>query len=530
VRRELVVIAVAACTRATDAPAPAPAKPPVATNIARADYVGPRVCGDCHANEYARWSQSLHRVMNARSDDDGAVIGDFAAATLHYAGGEAHFTHDRDGYAIDVRRGDKHARYRVTRTIGRRGLQEYVGIEDGHTDEVRLPFGWWPRRGAWYPQPYFDPWLGDEASFDAYAPVREPWAERCPWCHSTYPFAERIARASGPRGVGHGMEQLFAAAPGSSVLAVDEQITTGISCESCHLGGRTHADGGAIHFVPQGATPRDGVLVPVETFAAERSDAQVVNAVCAQCHSGPSPRLPDHTALRNSSEALDLGASPCTNIKCTDCHDPHAASGGKQARADDARAIAACTHCHTALADAAGARSHAGHTTATCLDCHMPKLVMGIDRFVRTHRIGSPTDRAVLAAAGPNACNLCHLDRSIEWTASELARGWDVHLPVASWERAYRELDAPLGETWLASAQPALRLIAAHAYARSPLGKAALPQLVAGLGDSLAYMRVWTLFAVEDVLGRTIPITDFDPRADAATRAHQLRALALRAP
>jgi hypothetical protein len=542
--RRYLVVALVACTRASDAPPPPPPKPAphVDTNIARADYVGPRVCGDCHASELARWSQSLHRVMNARSDDDGAVIGDFANASLRYAGGEARFTHGADGYAITVRKGGVETRYKVTRTIGRRGLQEYVGIEEGHADEVRLPFGWWPRRGGWYPQPYFDPWLGAETSFDAYAPVREPWAERCPWCHSTYPFAERIARASGPRGVGHGMEQLFAAQPGPEVerggftptrgidrLGLDEQITTGISCESCHLGGRTHATGnGAIHFVPQGATPRAGAAVPAEPFAAERRDAAVVNAVCAQCHSGPSPRLADHTALRNSSEALDLGASPCTGIKCTDCHDPHRAD----ARADDTRSLAACVRCHTALADAGAARAHAGagHAATTCLDCHMPKLVMGIDRFVRTHRISSPTDRAVLADAGPNACNLCHLDRSIAWTADELARGWDVRLPVATWTRAYGDLDAPVGETWLASAQPALRLIATHAYARSKLGAAALSKLAPGLADPLAYMRVWTLFAIEDVLGRTIPIADYDPRADATTRARQLHALRLRAP
>ncbi len=523
----LVVLAAAACSPGGSASSVSAntngsaATPPIeASNIARADYVGPRVCGDCHADEYARWSQSLHRLMNARAEDPGAIVGDFDNAVVHYAGGEVHFTHDGEGYIVAVRKAGHDVRYRVTRTIGRRGLQEYVGIEAGHTDEVRLPFGWWPRRGGWYPQPYFDPWLGDEASFDAYAPVREPWAERCPWCHSTYPFEQRIERAQGPQGVGHGLEQLFAGRPGSRMLALDEQVTTGISCESCHLGGRMHAAGGAIHFVPQGATPREAGGVPSEPFADERRDAAVVNAVCAQCHSGPSPRLADHTALRNSSEALDLGASPCTGIKCTDCHDPHRAESDVTTRS-----IAACTRCHAALADPAAARAHAGngHETTSCLDCHMPRMVMGIDRFVRTHRISSPTDRAVLADAGPNACNLCHLDRSIAWTTDELARGWEVALSPEGWTRAYRDLDAPVGEVWLASSQPTYRLIAAHAYARSPGARAALPRLLDGLADPLAYVRSWTVFAIEDVLGRTL--TELDPRADVATRTRELAAL-----
>ena len=536
-RRHLgLAVALAACTPANPPPAPpAPGsaagtpKPVlrVDTNIARADYVGPRVCGDCHPNEYARWSHSLHRVMNARPDDDGAIVGDFGNAVVRYAGGEVRFTRDRDGYRMVLARAGREVRYRVTRTIGRRGLQEYVGIEDDHADEVRLPFGWWPRRGGWYPQPYFDPWLVDESRFDAFAPVHEPWAERCPWCHSTYPFEQRIARANGPSALGHGMEQLFAGTPGSERLVVAEQVTTGISCESCHLGGRTHADGGAIHLVPQGAPPRDRATIPNAKFADERRDATIVNAVCAQCHSGPSPRLPDHTALRNSSEALDLGASPCTGIKCTDCHDPHRADA--RAQDLDARSIATCTHCHTALGDPAAARAHAGagHATTTCLDCHMPKLVVGIDRFVRTHRIASPTDRTLLAEAAPNACNLCHLDRSITWTVDELHRGWDTKLATTGWARAYgNDLEAAVGEVWLASPQPSYRLIAQHAYARNAtLGRGVLPALVAALADPHPYARMWTLFAIEDVLGRKISTADYDPRADAPTRARQLAAL-----
>ncbi|HTR50035.1 MAG TPA: ammonia-forming cytochrome c nitrite reductase subunit c552 [Kofleriaceae bacterium] len=490
-RRLVALVVVAACTRDTPSPSPSsiPIPSPNTSNIARADYIGPDACGNCHPDQYAAWSQSLHRVMNARADEPGAVIGDFDNAVLHYAGGEARFTREGGNHVMTTGR----VRYRVTRTIGRRGLQEYVGVADGRTEEVRLPFGWWPRAGGWFPQPYFDPWLGDERGFDAYAEVTEPWAERCPWCHSTYPFAQRIARASGPRGVGHGLEQLFEASPGGARLAIDEQVTVGISCESCHLGGREHAAGGAIAFVPRGAEPRAGAPTLPAAFADQRRDADVVDAVCAQCHSGPSPRLADGTALRNSSEALDLAASPCRGIKCTDCHDPHAANS----RADGARALAACTRCHAALADPAAARSHAGtgHDAVTCMDCHMPRVVMGLDRYVRTHRISSPTDARVIADV--NACNLCHLDRSLAWTRAALRDGWDVNVAVPDDDRA-------AGERWLASERPAIRLLAAHAYARSPLGPRMLPAIERGLADPLAYVRAWTKLAVEAVLGHPL--------------------------
>jgi len=502
------------------APMRKPPAGPVSTITAR-DYIGPAACGECHPEEHGRWSQSLHPVMNQRAETAGAIVGDFGGAVVPYAGGEARFDRDRAGYTMTLARAGTIVRYSVTRTIGRRGLQEYVGTEQGGTGvEVRLPFGWWPRRGGWYPQSYFDPWFKAETDFDAYAPVTEPWAERCPWCHSTYPFEQRIARAT-QRAVGHGLEQHFTQTGGSDRLGIEQQVSVGISCESCHLGGRAHQAGAPIHFVPQGAEARAGAPRPT-TFAAERRDPAIVNTVCAQCHSGPSPRLPDGTALRNSSEALDLAASPCTTARCIDCHDPH--RGGF----DEARAIAQCTRCHATFAAPAAARAHSGHTAATsCLDCHMPRMVMGIDRIVRTHRISSPTDPAMLAAAAPNACNLCHLDRSIAWTADELRRGYEVALDPRRWT-AYGALDRPVGEVWLDNKEPALRLLAAAAYARSPLASLALPSLVQHLADPLPHLRVWTLFAIEDIVGRKLTLSEFDPRAPAEVRARQLRALKLR--
>lgn len=524
----LALLAAACSPKAADAPpppppvaAPTPRVPPRGpiSTVTAADYIGPAACGECHPEEHARWTRSLHRVMNQTAETSGAIVGDFSGAVVAYAGGEARFDRARTGYTMTLARAGKTVRYRVTRTIGRRGLQEYVGTQEPGGIEVRLPFAWWPRRGGWYPQPYFDPWFAAESDFDAYAPVTEPWAERCPWCHSTYPFEQRIARGT-RRAVGHGLEQFFTAPGGSDRLAVEAQITTGISCESCHLGGRAHRDGAPIHFVPLGAEPRPGAPV-ASTFAIERTTPAIVNGVCAQCHSGPSPRLPDGTALRNSSEALDLAASPCTTARCIDCHDPHA--GG----VDEPRANRACVTCHPRFATPAAAQAHSGHTSATCVDCHMPRMVMGIDHVVRTHRISSPGDRAMMSAAAPNACNLCHLDRSITWTVDELRRGYEIVLDPRAW-RAYGELDRPVGEVWLESKEPALRLLAGAAYARSPFAAFARRHLLRALSDPLPHLRAWALFAIEDVLGRKVTTAELDPRASPEVRARQVQALELR--
>ncbi|HEY4181789.1 MAG TPA: ammonia-forming cytochrome c nitrite reductase subunit c552 [Kofleriaceae bacterium] len=497
------------------------------STIARADYIGPDACGDCHAAQYAMWQGSLHRTMNQRAAD-AKVLG--AAGTVTYAGGEMTFAKDASAYVMTLARGNVTTRYRVTRTIGTHGLQEYVGTElPSGTEEVRLPFAWWPRAQGWFAQPYFDPWFAKETDFDAYAPVKEPWAERCPWCHSTYPFELRIARSSA-KNIGHGFEQFFTSttAPAQADrLAVDEQVTTGISCESCHLGGRAHRDGAPIHFVPIGAASTTDAPRPT-TFKQERADATVVNRVCAQCHSGPSPRLADGTSLRNSSEALDLAASTC-KARCTDCHDPHALGS------DEKRANAACVTCHDRFASADAGKTHASHESATtCLDCHMPKVVMGIDHVVRTHRISSPTNATILETAGPNACNLCHLDRSITWMLDELKRGWDVtpnRAGLAPHPKTYGDLDAPVGEVWLASKEPALRLLATDAYARGAnvgLLRIAWPLLVGRLTDELPHLRAWAWFAVQTAagrLGKPVAVDAFDPRAPTEQRARAIERL-----
>jgi predicted CXXCH cytochrome family protein len=494
--------------------------------------------------------------MNRRASDPGAVIGDFGGARLEYGGGTATFTRDANGFAMELAPSKAAARrFAITRTIGSRYLQEYVGVEVSgpeppgdpvYAREIRLPFGWWVRAGRWLPRAYFDSWYGGEyapdgsIANDPFVPDRDAWATRCAWCHNTYPFEVRLVRANA-RDVGHGLEQWFslardgrsaasrAAIANDNLLPVDELVTIGISCESCHLGGREHAARPRTvkpRFVP--GSPDVIARAGAPDLEGGRHNAVVVDAICAQCHSTPSPRYPNGAAVRNSTEALDLLAGACVpSIKCTDCHDPHTAGAGPGA-ADPPTALAACTRCHRDLAEPSAVSRHTRHASgsASCLDCHMPRIVAGVSSFVRSHRISSPSDPVMLAAGAPNACNLCHLDRSIAWTVRELDRGWGAHLaPDATWRASYGDLDAAIGPAWLASASGQIRITAAAAYARSPLGRAALASLELLLEDPDAYDRMWSLFAVEDVLGRRLKPAELDPLADQTTRARQVEAL-----
>jgi hypothetical protein len=388
------------------------------SNVRRGDYVGPEVCGDCHEEKYETWAKSLHATMNQVAGED-SVKGDFS-------GRDPRFRREGDAFVMDV----KGATYRVTRTIGTKWLQEYVGV-GAEGVEVRLPYGWW--KGRWYSAAHFDSWKEEDEI------AVEPWADRCAWCHNTYPFELRAGRE-----VGHGLEQFVAMAAPRVATPVDQLVTVGISCESCHLGGREHVENGrAISFMPRSP---DLMLTAV---LAGRHDPTVVNAICAQCHSTPAPRFPNGAAVRNSSEALDMAASKCAGIKCTDCHDPHVAT------TTEVKAEQACRRCHEV--------DHGRHDAVGCLDCHMPKVVQGISTFVRTHRISSPTDEAMLAIGAPNACGLCHLDQGQRWMLEAIEDGWGRRIEP-SWAADY---ERPMGEVWLHGPVRTYRILAAAAYTRA---------------------------------------------------------------
>jgi hypothetical protein len=434
------------------------------------------------------------------------VKGDFGGVKIAYQGKVAAFAREGDAFVMTL--GAR--RFRVTRTIGTRMLQEYVGVEiGGAPTELRLPWGWWIREARWVPANFFDSWEDDR--FDAFDPDPAPWASRCAWCHNTYPYALRLART-----VGRGFAEWFTLdRTPPEVLPVDQLVTVGISCESCHLGGREHADDDRpIRFVP--SSPLLTKAPDAPDLTGGRHNPIVVDAICRQCHSTPANTYPNGASIRNSSEALDLAASPCApKIACTDCHDPH------QGGVDLQRAVAACTRCHADQANP----SHTRHQDATCLDCHMPRIVEGVSGFIRTHRISSPTDESMLAIGAPNACNLCHLDRTLDWTLTAIADGWGPRItPGDDWPSAY----VPMGSQWLASPSKTLRITAAAAYAR--LGKVALPRLIPLLDDPVPFFRIWMQFAIEDALGRRLTRAEYDPLGDAPARAAQARRLLRVAP
>ncbi|MEQ9317612.1 MAG: hypothetical protein RIF41_00585, partial [Polyangiaceae bacterium] len=406
------------------------------SNVHQHDYVGPDACRGCHGEIHARWQSHPHARMNQNANA-ATVMAAFDGRTLRYGDARIEFERAGGDYVMDIHRGDARVRsYRVTRTVGSRFVQMFIGVTlEGpepsdvavYRREVKVPFAYDIGRNEWFPQTYDETpsvpeYEGDTltAFYDVTdGPEGGEWQRSCALCHNTYPYAVRLSA------VGQGKLQGFprddvrltdAAHParddrGAVVLAPWQLVTLGISCESCHFGGREHAlERSQISFIPRGENVFFARADDPQLGEAPRQSAYVINGICGQCHRADTqgPTYPDGGASWNSGEAHDLSASACASaIKCTDCHDPHVAGPQTHAPPDDPKHRQACVGCHDAFADEAAATAHSRHESTTCLDCHMPRIVHGLSGMIRTHRIGSPSHPAMLADEQPNACNLC---------------------------------------------------------------------------------------------------------------------------
>lgn len=132
----------------------------------------------------------------------------------------------------------------------------------------------------------------------------------------------------------------------------------------------------------------------------------------------------------------------------------------------------------------------------------MPHTTYGLLGAVRTHRVTVQDVRETVATGRPNACNLCHLDQPLEWTASKLSawygqskwqdldrenasvavgvvgilRGDAAQRALVAWAMGRPEAHAAAGSAWMApylsiyldDPYSAVRYIAAEALAGIP--------------------------------------------------------------
>jgi hypothetical protein len=134
--------------------------------------------------------------------------------------------------------------------------------------------------------------------------------------------------------------------------------------------------------------------------------------------------LIDSPCFKNADDAKKISCSSCHTMHKGD-DDPRSAHvwADTHQMSPNLDGNQGCLQCHERLRNNLSAHTkHASDSPgSSCYNCHMPYTTYGLLRALRSHQISSPTVAASVETGRPNACNLCHLDKTLSWTSQFLA-------------------------------------------------------------------------------------------------------------
>lgn len=195
---------------------------------------------------------------------------------------------------------------------------------------------------------------------------------------------------------------------------------------------------------------------------------------------------PDGKVRVSGREYNGLLESPCyknatessRTMSCFSCHTLHQTADDKRPPkqwANDqlspsAQGNDACTQCHEPIkANLAAHTRHAPESTgSSCYNCHMPYTTYGLLKTMRSHTVSTPSVAESVEHGRPNACNLCHLDKSLQWTSDSLGKFYGTPA-VALGEDEQRVAAAIL---WALRGDAGQRAIVAQAMGWEPAQRA----------------------------------------------------------
>lgn len=428
-------------------------------------YLSSAACKECHPKQFETWWRSYHRqmtqVMNTntvKAKFDGLAMDSGPARfTLHESSN--HYWVDIQGIAeaeaaqLAKRPPPAPLRLPMELMTGSHYF-EVFWTPTGHGNrQIAFPFTWLVAEKHWVPRN------------DAF--IRNPdvelrpdqWNMICIRCHAT-----------GARPM-----------PNPAKHEFDTHVTElGIACEACHGPGETHVAFERKH-------PHEGTqpgYAYSEIVQPAHLDHVRSSQICGFCHSmkwfdgksswhqdgfsyrpgddleqttpvmrpgklaeqpwlapvlAKNPDIlagffwPDGMVRVTGREFNGLIESACYQrgeLACVTCHSMHKSDPDKQLK-EGMNGNRACLSCHQEYRKSLSQHTHHGADSSgsLCYNCHMPYTSYGLLRAVRSHQIDRPTVLSDLKAGRPNACNLCHLDKTLKWTGQYLSEWYGQPVP-----------------------------------------------------------------------------------------------------
>ena len=468
-------------------------------------------CSSCHANAAQQFSASLHHKIIERATPL-SVHGDFGARSLELRGSTYLLERSAAGYFIteSYLRG-KAWKHRIEYRLGGRRFEQYVTTLPDGSMMVLQPT-WDITRKAWvHALDIHNPEASqrDEVSL---------WNGSCFSCH-----------------VDGGQKNFDL----QTMQYRTQWRELGVACEQCHGEGGDHAKAATSRAAP--AKVRAAIVNPA------RLDALRSTMVCAQCHSfrdiyveGFRPgenyydyfvplmeyRLPnsgdaaywaDGRPRWLSNESVALWQSQCFlkgGATCVTCHsDSHRIDIAANSRLK-AGSNTLCTRCHTAIAAKITEHTHHAANSAgnVCVECHMPRVVTGLNAEMRDHSISVPVPENTIRHDIPNACGLCHRDKDAQWVVRQVQDwyGRNSSRRKKAVDRADAFTAARRGD---AAAIPGLQQILADASSGAWIRANAVGYLGRFSNDPLAYEAVLRALSDAEPLVRAAAALEVHPLA-----------------
>ncbi|HEX7703940.1 MAG TPA: cytochrome c3 family protein [Kofleriaceae bacterium] len=582
--RVLALVVIAACGNATPARTAVQPPGPIASNVLRADYIGSGACSDCHSDIYKAWAVSPMRNMT-RDAATAQIRAPFDGATLQVGSDTCTMTMDGANRVMRVTSPKGDHTFHVTKVIGGRYREDFVGVEDGGASSIErvLPATYVFSTKTWRYKGYsvmvkerpLMSWQGE-------------WSKECIGCHNTLPAATMLYdelygpglpayqgklsdRVLPPNknwptymrnsdGLGKALDDEIAflgAAPVTGDMRVKlpaaaaameknldgkHLVELGVGCEACHNGARVHAAEPAVVPVFEQRTTLFSVDPPKGQTGTR---AQWINHTCAKCHTVLFTRYPFtwEGGLRlkgpggssiSSGEGRDYQLGGCSSaMACTTCHDPHAEDPKAKL---EAMATPAgnhlCTTCHAPYATDAAVEKHTHHKLGgagtACIACHMAKKNMGLDYVLnRYHRIGSPTDPRRVEKDRPLECALCHADKSVDALVTTMEQWYGKHYDRDALHVLYGDdLSVNVMRATLSRGKPHEQAVAIATYGELE-DRTALAPLAPMLAHEYPLIRYFAQRALQRITGDPVAIDVGAPAAtvrraaDAWLAAHQ---------
>lgn len=485
------------------------------------DYLGSQACRSCHPAEYDSWFDSYHRTMTQVATPD-AVLGSFPQ-TFEDGVRTMRLSREGDAFWVEMDYPDPRSglqrtdRRPIVMTTGSHHMQIYwLSLDDDSRTLAQLQYVYlipeqrWVKRRSTLLTTQQAELVGEFGR----------WNETCIKCHSTHGRMLHTKLVRGGQGFDphsletqaaefgisceacHGPGADHVESNGSPIQRYSQYLSDGEDasivnplrldharashiCASCHSTAETVDLEAVRNWSSHGWAFRPGddlTASPMRVIVRGSLDGLSEARRAEVLERGDYLRdtfWPDGMIRVSGGEFNGMSESPCYlrgDLSCLSCHQLHQKPDDHRSRerwADDQLAREmngnqACVQCHPEYESDEALTRHTHHPAdsagSQCYNCHMPNTSFGLLKAMRSHQIDTPDVRDSTEVGRPNACNQCHLDRTLEWTAQALLQQYGIPVP----ELQQEERSVAASVLWMLRGDAAQRALMTWSFGWEP--------------------------------------------------------------